>query len=405
METNDTQIDFLIRRYASESGVSARSEHLDADELNAFAEGKLPIAARSRYVSHLADCRDCRRLATQLSLSAGAVSKVDVAASEEIPQSWWRRLNIFLAPPAIRYAAFAMVVLIAAGIAFVTFRRPNPPANDLVAESGAPETSVSALKPSNASASPVNQVAKSAATPLAGNSQQSSSSNLDQKGYQPNNEIASSPPPPKPTAETSEVTKAAGLAERKATSPLEQTPSYAPPPPAETERAQNTARAQQSLSRTAPSGIEKDDTYNKYKVLDRSRSGETAKDREEDRVRASRNAPASKEDNRDEQAKNSRRDRNANTSAGAVDLRMETNSTPPPAKSEESSQVRAVGGRKFKRQGGVWIDVKYKSSMSLHDVPRGSEAFGALDSGLRSIAQQLSGEVVVVWKGKAFRIR
>ena len=172
METNDTQIDFLIRRYASESGVSARSEHLDADELNAFAEGKLPIAARSRYVSHLADCRDCRRLATQLSLSAGAVSKVDVAASEEIPQSWWRRLNIFLAPPAIRYAAFAMVVLIAAGIAFVTFRRPNPPANDLVAESGAPETSVSALKPSNASASPVNQVAKSAATPLAGNSKQ-----------------------------------------------------------------------------------------------------------------------------------------------------------------------------------------------------------------------------------------
>ena len=195
------------------------------------------------------------------------------------------------------------------------------------------------------------------------------------------------------------------MAERKATSPLEQTPSYAPPPPAETERAQNTARAQQSLSRTAPSGIEKDDTYNKYKVLDRSRSGETAKDREEDRVRASRNAPASKEDNRDEQAKNSRRDRNANTSAGAVDLRMKTNSTPPPAKSEESSQVRAVGGRKFKRQGGVWIDVKYKSSMSLHDVPRGSEAFGALDSGLRSIAQQLSGEVVVVWKGKAFRIR
>ena len=393
METNDTQIDFLIRRYASESGVSARSEHLDADELNAFAEGKLPIAARSRYVSHLADCRDCRRLATQLSLSAGAVSKVDVAASEEIPQSWWRRLNIFLAPPAIRYAAFAMVVLIAAGIAFVAFRRPNPPANDLVAESGAPEPSVSALKPSNAAASPVNQVAKSAATPLAGNSQQSSSSNLDQKGYQPNNEIASSPPPPKPTAETSEVTKAAGLAERKATSPLEQTPSYAPPPPAETERAQNTARAQQSLSRTAPSGIEKDDTYNKYKVLDRSRSG------------ASRNAPTSAEDKRDEQAKNSRRDRNANTSAGAVDLRMETNSTPPPAKSEESSQVRAVGGRKFKRQGGVWIDVKYKSSMSLHDVPRGSEAFGALDSGLRSIAQQLSGEVVVVWKGKAFRIR
>jgi hypothetical protein len=45
--------------------------------------------------------------------------------------------------------------------------------------------------------------------------------------------------------------------------------------------------------------------------------------------------------------------------------------------------------------------MKLKSSMSIKSVARGSEDFEKLDSGLRSIAQQFSGPVVVVWKGKA----
>jgi len=43
--------------------------------------------------------------------------------------------------------------------------------------------------------------------------------------------------------------------------------------------------------------------------------------------------------------------------------------------------------------------------MSLKNVSRGSEEFTALDSGLRSIAQQLGGEAIIVWKGKAYLIR
>ncbi|MDX6557731.1 MAG: hypothetical protein QOF72_780, partial [Blastocatellia bacterium] len=63
------------------------------------------------------------------------------------------------------------------------------------------------------------------------------------------------------------------------------------------------------------------------------------------------------------------------------------------------------GGRKFRRQGNAWVDAKFKSSMSMKSVSRGSSDFGALDSGLRSIAQQLGGEVIVVWKGKAYLIK
>jgi hypothetical protein len=43
--------------------------------------------------------------------------------------------------------------------------------------------------------------------------------------------------------------------------------------------------------------------------------------------------------------------------------------------------------------------------MPLKNVSRGSEDFTALDAGVRSIAQQLSGEVIIVWKGKGYLIK
>ena len=72
---------------------------------------------------------------------------------------------------------------------------------------------------------------------------------------------------------------------------------------------------------------------------------------------------------------------------------------------EESPQTRSVGGHKFRRQGNSWVDQKFKSSMTLRNISRGSDEFAALDSGVRSIAQQLGGEVIVVSKGKAYLIK
>jgi SepF-like predicted cell division protein (DUF552 family) len=43
--------------------------------------------------------------------------------------------------------------------------------------------------------------------------------------------------------------------------------------------------------------------------------------------------------------------------------------------------------------------------MSITNVARGSDAFRALDSAVRSMAEQFGGEVIVVSKGKAYRIR
>src|SRR6266850_5000739 len=111
MQPEDSQIDALLKRYGREAGSGAPAEHLDADELNAFAEGAAPSSARSRYVSHLAECYDCRQLATQLSIAAGATVIAGAGAIETADGSLWQKLTSFFAPPVLRYGAFAAVLV------------------------------------------------------------------------------------------------------------------------------------------------------------------------------------------------------------------------------------------------------------------------------------------------------
>jgi hypothetical protein len=74
----------------------------------------------------------------------------------------------------------------------------------------------------------------------------------------------------------------------------------------------------------------------------------------------------------------------------------------------DEAEMASVAGHHFRKTGSVWIDVEYSSSQSTTNVKRGSEQFRALiadEPGIRAIAEQLRGEVIVVWKGRAYRIR
>ena len=73
-ETNN-EMDLLLRQLARRQDVLApdAEDHLDADELSAYAENVLPAKARARYTEHLAECSRCRELVVQLSPSAGVV--------------------------------------------------------------------------------------------------------------------------------------------------------------------------------------------------------------------------------------------------------------------------------------------------------------------------------------------
>jgi hypothetical protein len=424
MTPNDAQIDLLLRRHAGQTrpgqgqGESA-AEHLDADELNAFAEGSLPAAARSRYVSHLADCDACRKVASQLAISGGAVVAAEAKNTAD-PQgySWWKSLSGFLSPLTLRYAAFAVVLVMVVGVVVLVTRRPRE--SDLTAQNEpAKQTQVAAVKAPDAGApqSIQNGAVKTdqprvnlqgPASPVVSNPEELKSGQVP------------APPAPKPERETAETT-APVLAAKKAAEPMstEQAPAYAPPPPGEAARAGTVSNERQEMQRNAPSGPRKSESpYDKSKMMDQSRAGEMPKDNRarDDGNRIGLNQTQGNiQRDADEKVQTGRntdnlssRDRNARASqprAPAAQSAGTGSRNDASAKEEEAPQTRSAGGRKFKRQGNAWVDSKFKSSMTLKSISRGSSEFDALDSGLRSIAQQISGEVIVVWKNKAYLIR
>src|SRR5258707_756699 len=125
MTSNDAQIDVLLRRFAGQSQGNPATGHLDADELNSFAEGGLPEAARSRYMAHLADCDDCRQIVSQLTMSRAAVLAAEAPRAEPAGYSWWKRMGGLFSPMTLRYAAFAMVLVTVAAVVFLITRRPR----------------------------------------------------------------------------------------------------------------------------------------------------------------------------------------------------------------------------------------------------------------------------------------
>jgi hypothetical protein len=73
-----------------------------------------------------------------------------------------------------------------------------------------------------------------------------------------------------------------------------------------------------------------------------------------------------------------------------------------------SEETRTVAGRQFRKQGNVWLDAAYNTYQSTTIVTRGTEQYRALiadEPEIHTIAENLKSEFVVVWKGRAYRIR
>jgi hypothetical protein len=76
------------------------------------------------------------------------------------------------------------------------------------------------------------------------------------------------------------------------------------------------------------------------------------------------------------------------------------------ARKAQVVDVRTVSGREFRREGKRWIDLAYESQ-ALTNVKRDSEQFRALTADepqLKTITDALPGTVIVIWKGRAYRI-
>ena len=75
---------------------------------------------------------------------------------------------------------------------------------------------------------------------------------------------------------------------------------------------------------------------------------------------------------------------------------------------ERAVETRSVAGRSFRKSAGVWIDTAYDSSKDITSVARGSEQYRALiadEPSIKTIADELDGQIVIVWKGRTYRIR
>src|SRR5687767_4897815 len=133
----DREIDALLRRHTRAaargrvlddegSAHSAQAAHLDADELNAFAENALPPAARSLYVAHLADCGACRHavagLAQTSNVSVEAERRAVNLKGSEAAAARGGWLNKLFAPRVLRYAFPALALCLVGVIAFVALR-------------------------------------------------------------------------------------------------------------------------------------------------------------------------------------------------------------------------------------------------------------------------------------------
>src|SRR5688572_8247281 len=133
-KANNNEMDLVLQSLAKrgESSLFAQaagwksendmSAHLDADELNSYAEGVVPETARARYTEHLADCAACRRVVVSLTQALGPAPQV-IKAEEQRGKSLWDKLGALLSLPVLRFGVPALALTAILSIAFLMWRR------------------------------------------------------------------------------------------------------------------------------------------------------------------------------------------------------------------------------------------------------------------------------------------
>jgi hypothetical protein len=384
-ETNN-EMDLLLRQLARRQDVFApgAEDHLDVDELSAYAENVLPAKARARYTAHLAECSRCRDLVVQLSTSAGVVI---AEQTEKVsgPSVWRKFLASLLSPMVLRYAAPALGLIVVAAIGLVVLRRER--AADQVAQ-----VQNEQAKPAGAAgfADPAQPQVHSPDSP-------SKTSGIVDKEVPAKNSPQLSPTPA-PEGTPAAADQAARTAKAPEPKPESQPVVAAEPPAPATKvdsgsvsdeiRQQNKEAAKKQEAEVKVTAAE--DSKKNFEV------GRVAKMSEEPATARSRAAKRKSE---------------TDDSAGAATGTMAPASAPREESrrddKDSSAETRTVAGRRFRKQGGIWIDTAYDSPRATMNINRSSEAYRSLiadEPAIKTIADQLDGEIIVVWKGRAYHI-
>jgi hypothetical protein len=372
-ETNN-EMDLLLRRLGRQQETSATSDHLDADELSSYAESVLPPAARARYTEHLAECARCRDLVVQLSSSAGVVVAQETAKVAE-PSALRKFLASFFSPMVLRYAVPALGLVVVAAIGFMVSR--NEGTNSPVAEvreqqpiqatvpGSQPQPSASAEKDSSVSYDRTEPAANKA---------------VPQQGEAAAQAGAAAPAAPTVSTATAEAPQDKPAKTVEESQPVtKEAPAPTPTPAvAELKKLEAQGRKQEAAEQTVTVQSEPE----KAKRDDRSGVGDFAAATPS--VARNRAAPG--------------------VASAAKPMAQPKDGE----KDEDDAETRTVAGRRFRKQGSVWIDTAYTSPRRITaEYKRGSEGYRTLvgdEPAIKQIADQLDGEIIVVWKGQVYRI-
>ncbi len=394
--TEKNEIDLLLRSMAKRGEVSAVQKdtaitapgtHLDADELSAYAEHALPPATRARYTSHLADCSSCRKIVAKLTMASGA-SVRENAVGEELRATLWQKFRALLSPPVLRYAVPALALLAAITVSVVSLRQRVANRDEFVAQNQAPAATSSESQ-----------------QPLAGTVEEKNPTAVQER-IAPVTKSTSAPESGKKRAEAdngevaqtdTSIAVANNAPKAGVASGAVARPSYAPEPPAppaaKPQTAVSDARKNEEGERQQQAAKEKDHNV----VVDGVSREITTAPRSRDEMRQSEVA-----------ATKSRKAAAAGRGGGSLSALEARRADRADAKRTDENAETRVAGRRFRKQGNAWIDTAFNSSGPTITIVRNSEQYRALvadEPGIRTIAEQLHGEVVVVWKGRAYRIR
>jgi len=405
-QESNNEMDLILRKLGRESTTvpvmegngspeTAAEKHLDADELNAYAENALPLKTRARYTEHVADCTRCRQIVSQLNLASGLA--VEEKSSVVPTLSGWKVLlsNLF-SPMVLRYAIPAVLLLTVASIGLFVFRSSTSQQErrDAVASSAEqkpPEpTSVLADKSLGAGNKTNSSPEQVATTKTNGEREGAANAKGDvvdsKKAGEPKREQAE-------TTATDQISAAAAPASA----------NQAPPAAMESVTVQEQAARNENVAQRKTQPAAKPTETAGVASADEGRAKEPEKQTRESEKTATPSVGGY-----------------AGRSAGVAKLKNAPKAATDRASEEDkpingrdredkdNSEIRSIAGRRFRKEGSTWVDTAFESSRHTVNLTRGSEQYRALvadEPEIKTIADQLSGEVVVVWKGTAYRIR
>jgi hypothetical protein len=417
---------------SSDRGV-AFAEHLDADELNAFAENAAPEAARARFLSHIADCDDCRRAATGLALAANAALARDEpqVSKEKIAAASWRAwLAALFAPGAWRYA-MPVVALLGVGVVALVLMKQVPLDNRGAAPQGEAQlanansaeqgqrATVFADKQQPAQTSTQPQTHAAADAPAATNevARRDADAIVNPVDAKSGGTITPVSPGAAKPGEGVGATAGASqsqVAQRRAEE-LQPPPAVASAPVLSATPAPPQSKLNEVASATAKEmskSVKDEESAERAEARKKSRSAEPKRGEPSENAppapRASSRAALNSDDTSSADRSGGSRNRQLESRAREDRARDDKEKRGSEADDNSPTETRKVVGRKFRRQGDSWIDTAYNSSQATTVVRRNSEQYRALvadEPEIGRIASALGGEVVVVWKGRAYRIK